>query len=153
MISALVVVALLLTGLVAGILTAGLLAVHPALRTLPVGSYISVKQAFDQNYPRIMVPLQLTSLAVSIVVTVAAAVGGHSGTASFAGLAAASIAVNIAVTVLGDLPINVAMASWQPETPPEDWQRYRARWDLFNRIRTTAAVVSLLLLSLAAVAL
>ncbi|CUU55539.1 Uncharacterized membrane protein [Parafrankia irregularis] len=152
MVSALVVVSLVLTGLVAGTMTIGLVAVRPALHSLPTTSYVLVKQAFDISYPKLMKPLQITSLLSAVALTVAAAVDGASTSAIFAAVASAAVLTNILVTVRGDLPINNAMATWKPEAPPSDWQAQRARWDFFNSIRTTAAVSALVLLAVAATA-
>ncbi len=149
--STLIVVALLLAGLAAGILTAGLATVGPALHTLPTGTYITVKQAFDHSYPRVMIPLQLASIVASSALTVTAAADGATRCATLSGFAVLAIVTNVVVTVRGDKPINIAMASWQPDAPPADWREQRARWETFNRIRTGAAVLGLVLLALAAV--
>lgn len=151
MITALAAVALVLTGLVAGTMTVGLAAIRPAMHSLPVASYITVKQAFDVSYPRFMKPLQVAALAASLALTIAAAVDGAGTAAACAGVGFVSLFINVIVTVRGDLPINVAMASWRPEAPPADWERQRLRWDRFNAIRTTAAVVALILLAATAV--
>jgi uncharacterized membrane protein len=151
-ISTLSVLALVLTGLVAGTLTAGVVAVKPALHSLSPTSYITVKQAFDRSYPRLMKPLQLTALAACLALTAAAAADGAGRCATWSGSATLLVAVNILVTVRGDVPINILMASWRPEAMPIDWQRHRTRWDIFNNVRTLAAVVALVLLSLAVVA-
>ncbi|ETA01118.1 hypothetical protein CcI156_17330 [Frankia sp. CcI156] len=150
MVSALVVISLVLTGLVAGTLTVGLVAVRPAMHSLPPTPYVMVKQAFDISYPRMMKLLQITNLIATIALAVAAGVTGATACAVLAGIVAACVLTNILVTVRGDLPINNAMATWQPESPPADWREQRARWDFFNSIRTTAAVIALVLLALAA---
>jgi uncharacterized membrane protein len=148
--TALAVVALVLAGLVAGTLAVGLVAIRPAMHSLPVGSYITVKQAFDVSYPRFMIPLQLSTLVASLALTIAAAVDGSTAPAALAGAGFVLLLANVVVTVRGDLPINVAMASWQPDAPPADWERHRVRWDRFNTIRTGAAVAALVLLAAAA---
>jgi uncharacterized membrane protein len=96
--------------------------------------------------------LQLAALAVSLALTITAGGQGKAACGVLAGLAVLSIVANIVATVRGDLPINVAMASWRPDNPPSDWEGQRARWDAFNRIRTAVAVTALLLLAMASVA-
>ncbi|CAO5193492.1 DUF1772 domain-containing protein [Frankia sp. AiPs1] len=150
MVSALVAVSLVLTGLVAGTMTIGLVAVRPAMHSLPATTYVLVKQAFDVSYPKFMKPLQIASLLSTVALTVAAAVSRPAACASLAAVAAACVFTNIIVTVRGDLPINNAMAVWTPDAPPSDWQSHRARWDFFNSIRTAAAITALVLLALAA---
>lgn len=150
MVPTLIVISVVLTGLGAGTLTVGLVAVRPAMHSLSPTSYVTVKQAFDISYPRLMRPLQLGSLLATIGLTAAAGATGATACATFAGLAAACVLINILVTVRGDLPINNAMATWRPDDPPADWLQHRARWDQFNTIRTAAAVCGLVLLALAA---
>lgn len=150
MVSALVVISLVLTGLVAGTMAVGLVAVRPAMHSLPPTSYVLVKQAFDVSYPKLMKPLQISSLLSTVALAVMAAVDDASTCAIIAAVAAVAVLTNILVTVRGDLPINNAMATWRPEAPPADWESQRARWDFFNSIRTTAAVGALVLLALAA---
>ncbi|WP_238428446.1 DUF1772 domain-containing protein [Frankia nepalensis] len=145
----LAVVALVLAGLVAGTMTVGLVAIRPAMHSLPVASYITVKQAFDISYPKFMKPLQIAALVASLALTVTSGLMGDPPAATLAGLAFLSLLVNVIVTVRGDLPINIAMASWRPEQPPADWELQRSRWDRFNAIRTAAAVVGLILLAAA----
>jgi uncharacterized membrane protein len=98
-----------------------------------------------------MRPLQLTALAVSLALTITAGVQGRAACAILAGFAVLATVTNILATVRGDLPINVAMASWRADNPPPDWEEHRARWDTFNRIRTVAAVAALVLLAVASV--
>jgi uncharacterized membrane protein len=150
MVSALVAISLILTGLVAGTLTIGLVAVRPAMHSLPPTTYVLVKQAFDVSYPRFMKPLQIACLLTTVALTIAAAVDGATTRLILAALATVAVLTNIIVTVRGDLPINNAMATWTPDAPPGDWESHRARWDFFNSIRTTAAITALVLLSLAA---
>ncbi|WP_322770713.1 DUF1772 domain-containing protein, partial [Frankia sp. Cr1] len=92
------------------------------------------------------------ALAVSLALTITAGVQGKGACTVLAGLTVLSLATNIVVTVRGDLPINVAMASWQADNPPSDWENHRARWNAFNRIRTVAAVTAFVLLAVASIA-
>lgn len=152
MVAALAVVALVLTGIVAGTMTIGLVAVRPAMHSLPVSTYVAVKQAFDVSYPKLMKPLQIASLLSTVALTVVATVAGSAVCAVLAALAVVGILVNIIITVRGDLPINKAMSAWAPDAPPSNWESQRHRWDYFNAIRTTAAVSALVLLASAATA-
>jgi uncharacterized membrane protein len=149
MIQILTAAALVSSGLVAGALFIGLTAVQPALHSMTPGTYITVKQAFDRIYPRFMKPLQLVNLAVSSALTVTAGVQGKAACAVLAGLAVLATVTNLAVTICGDLPINIAMASWRVDNQPPGWEEDRARWEMFNRIRTVAAIAALVLLAAA----
>lgn len=57
----------------------------------------------------------------------------------------------VAVTATVHISMNEYIATWSPGTPPDDWTAVRARWALWNHIRTTAAVVTFVLLLLAIV--
>jgi hypothetical protein len=40
-------------------------------------------------------------------------------------------------------PVNIAFASWTPDTLPSDWARYRVRWALGHLLRFVLAAVAL----------
>jgi uncharacterized membrane protein len=143
------VVAVILAGVAAGTLTAGAVAVRPAIHSLPVASYITVKQALDISYPKFMKPLLVAAMTATLALAIIAAVAGDVTRAVLGGLAFGALLTNVLVTVRGDLPITIAMASWRPEQPPADWAAQRARWDWFNKIRTGAAILGLVLLATA----
>lgn len=46
------------------------------------------------------------------------------------------------VTVLVSVPLNDDIETWPIESPPDDWEVVRARWSLWNHIRTGGAIVS-----------
>jgi uncharacterized membrane protein len=54
------------------------------------------------------------------------------------------------VTRFGNVPINGIMRSWSPTSPPIDWLQKLHRWDVFNSIRTIAAIGTFLCVSFAA---
>jgi len=57
--------------------------------------------------------------------------------------------VGMLVTVVVHFPINDAIMTWQPDTPPADWQDLRARWLTAHAVRTVVAVAGFALVVLA----
>lgn len=49
------------------------------------------------------------------------------------------------VTVTIHIPMNEYIATWSASSPPSDWATVRARWALWNHVRTSAAIISLVL--------
>jgi len=58
-----------------------------------------------------------------------------------------------AVTVMIHVPMNESIATWSATAPPADWAAVRARWALWNHVRTIAATISFVLYLTATVAL
>jgi uncharacterized membrane protein len=48
----------------------------------------------------------------------------------------------LVITVVVEVPINNQIISWTSSTIPADWETIRNRWQLFNIIRTSAALAS-----------
>ncbi len=46
----------------------------------------------------------------------------------------------LVITVAIEVPINNQIISWTTDTVPEDWEKIRNRWQLFNIVRTFAAL-------------
>jgi uncharacterized membrane protein len=49
-------------------------------------------------------------------------------------------------TILLNVPINNYVKTWNPATPPADWEQARATWSMLNTIRTPINLVSFALL-------
>jgi uncharacterized membrane protein len=81
---------------------------------------------------------------------VAAVVTAHVTIAVLGGVALAGLVGTLGAILRGDLPINRRMSTWQAARPPADWQRVRARWELFFTVRTMTSGVALGLLAVAA---
>ncbi len=57
--------------------------------------------------------------------------------------------VGLIVTLVVHFPINEAIATWEPTTPPTDSQHLRDRWLVAHTVRATSVVAALGLLTLA----
>ena len=50
----------------------------------------------------------------------------------------------IVITIVVEVPINKAIASWTPTTVPGNWMELRERWLAFHTVRSGAGVVAFL---------
>lgn len=146
----LVLAAMVLVAMLLGVHLFGQFAMNPAMAAVDAVTYIRVKRSFDLVVPRFAKPLMVAALVATAAALVAAlSLEAHVAVACGVGLVA--LVVTLLAIVRGDLPINRAMAGWSPEAPPEDWQRVRARWELFFAVRAAANALALLALIVAVV--
>ncbi|MBC2592490.1 anthrone oxygenase family protein [Rhodococcus aetherivorans] len=66
-------------------------------------------------------------------------------------LALALWAGAVVVTLVYNAPVNELAATWDPESPPLDWEALRDKWHRGQTIRTLLAVGSFVCLALGAV--
>jgi anthrone oxygenase-like protein len=66
---------------------------------------------------------------------------------AFRGAAIAALAAWIAATVGGTVPINEAVLEWSASAPPATWRAQVDRWKHLNTLRTWAAVIAFISLS------
>lgn len=137
------VVALVLTGLLAGLHISGIGGLNPALRSLDGATYLAVKRAADVTFPTIARPLMLGSLLATGILVVVALISGDALVTALAVVTLLSLVATLAAILRGDLPINRIMSSWTSTTMPADWEMVRARWEGFFRIRMLANTVAL----------
>ncbi len=109
--------------------------VHPITRRLPQREFIAVEQGLLTSFGRVMPVL----MPLTLIVAVAFAIGAWDEGGWIRGLAtAAAVALAAAVisTVVFNVPINSATGKWDPDDPPADWRETRARWELFQALRS-----------------
>ena len=139
-------VSLVIVGLVAGIFVATQIGQVRVQRTLDARDFTLVKHRFEVAVGRIM-PV-LTIAAIASIIPVAALDGSR----PTRGLAIAALVLwigVIGVTLVFNAPVNADAASWDPASPPPDWDHQRDRWHLGQSVRTPLAVASFLCLALA----
>lgn len=120
--------------------------VHPVVRRLPAAQMIAFEQGllrtFGRAYP-ILMPLSGLMLVVY-----AGWPGGEGGPSMWRWLAVVAWAIATMTTLVVNVPINVATGKWDPDSPPEGWQRLRRRWELFQAVRAWLLLIAFALLSL-----
>lgn len=135
-------VALLATGLLAGAMSYGAVNVVPAFRAVP----LDVRLTFHTALMRMNGPVIQTVMALAFLGSVLLAVTHRGRPAWIAGAAAALILVSFLVTRFGNVPINADIKVWAATAPPPDHAAILRRWEIFNVVRTVAAVAAFALL-------
>ena len=139
-------VVLVLTGLTAGAEFGSYAFVHPVIRRLPSGQMIAFEQGLLHTFGRAFpVLMPLSGLAL---IFYAGWGGGQGGPAVWRWLAVVAWATATLTTVVVNVPINAATGKWDPDNPPEGWQRLRRRWELFQAVRAILLLAAFALLSL-----
>lgn len=140
----------MLVGLVAGILLATQLGQVPVQKQLGARDFTLVKHSFEIALGRVM-PVLVIAAGASIIPLLLLV-----GTRGLVPLIAALIALVlwvgvILVTLILNAPVNAVARHWDPETPPEDWEKLRSKWHLGQAIRTPLAVAAFAGVALACV--
>lgn len=137
-------VAVILTSLSMGVHFGTWLTEAPLRETRSGALFTEVQQGRDRVAARIMPILgNAAILSVAVCVVLVRAVPG----AFVLSLAAlVLIAGDMAVTVLGNVPINKQVQSWNVSAPPPEWAKHRDRWEKLHTLRTLLIVSGFVLL-------
>ena len=124
--------ALTLSGLLAGNELGTLIGLHPALKTLPLKQEIPSEQALTGHLMKIM-PVYTSSTLIAVV---AAAVdrAGRRGFGLTLGAAAATAAM-LAVTGVGNIPLNKRTMAYPIDGDEAGWAAIRRRWERLHGVR------------------
>lgn len=139
-------VSLVVVGLVAGIFVATQIGQLRVQNTLDARGFVLVKREFEVAVGRVM-PVLTVAAGVSIIPVVILA-----GSRWVRGIAIVALVLWIgvvAVTLVFNAPVNAAAATWDPASPPLDWEAQRNRWHLGQTLRTPLAVLSFVAVVLA----
>lgn len=120
------------SGLLAGNELATLIGLHPALRALPLDRQIEAEQALTGQLAKIM-PVYTSATLVAVGAAALDRVGQRGFAPTLAG--AAAIVTMLAVTGLGNIPLNKATMSYPIGGDAAGWVAIRRRWERLHRIR------------------
>lgn len=135
-------VATALLGLMAGFFFAFAIDVAPAMRELDAHGYITTQQSINKAVRNL--PFAVAYFGSALFVFMPAWPAWRSGRR---GVALGWLAV--ALTYFGavfwltrsvNIPINEALAAWNPVAPPPEWAAARERWNDANLVRAVASV-------------
>jgi Domain of unknown function (DUF1772) len=135
--SAVAVISVILTGLMAGQMLAIALANHAA-RSLPETSWTLRFQAENKLFTKTM-PASLLLPLFGLIWSAFLAVSVQRG--MFSAAAALELVV-LAITMSIEIPINRQVASWTAGSAPSTWMGIRDRWLRFHWLRTAVGACS-----------
>lgn len=134
------VLAVLGSGVVAGVLFAVALSVLPALFAMPMDRYVYAHKLIGRNWDPTMPIVVLTSTAIDVALVFLAQ---DARTRTLFVVAAVLLLAVSGVSHLANVPINRRVKSVDPERIPADWTDPRPLWRRWHFLRTVLAVVAL----------
>ena len=136
--------------LLAGVLTGSELTswgiVHPTLWKLDHHAQVIAEKLMYRRFGSVD-PFLMTATIVACF-TAAGGLDGRSGTLALGG--AICFAGMLAITLIGNMPINVRVLRWDERGgDPVEWQRIRRRWDRLHTARVVLDSAGFTLITLA----
>lgn len=135
----------------AGVLTGSELTswgiVHPTLWKLEHDQQVRAEKLVYRRFGSID-PFLMTATTAACFAT---ASGRHGRPSTLALAAGGCYSAMLAITLLGNMPINLRVLRWDEERgDPAEWRRLRRRWDRLHNIRIPLDVSGFVLVTLAA---
>jgi uncharacterized membrane protein len=143
------VVVLIASGAAAGVLFSVALSVGPAFLAVAPDRYVEMHKLIGRRYDRVMPPTVGLWVACDIALAVAA------GSTAVRGLLTGAAVLGIGVMVVsqfGNVPINRQVKRIDPGAIPPGWRDRRHQWRNFNLVRTSFAILGLVVNASAIVA-
>jgi uncharacterized membrane protein len=135
------VLATCLIGLMAGFFFAFSVDVAPAMREIDAHGYVTTQQAINRAVRNL--PFALVYFGAAVTPFVAALAlylaGRRRHAALWLGVALVYVAGVFLLTREVNVPINNALALWNPQSPPAQWQQARDEWNAANLVRCLVA--------------
>ncbi|MBV8953057.1 MAG: DUF1772 domain-containing protein [Solirubrobacterales bacterium] len=121
--------------------------VHPTLWKLDHTEQVHAEKLMYKRFGSID-PFLMTATTAACFVA-ASSLDGSSQTLAFT--AGGCYTAMLAVTLIGNMPINLRVFRWDEDHgDPEEWRRLRRRWDRLHNIRIPLDVSGFILITLAA---
>jgi uncharacterized membrane protein len=134
--------AVLASGLVAGILFGDRMGASAARPELPASSFIIFQQIQNLRFARMMpFPMGISVMASMAWLILDLPRAGTPGFL-FVALGAVGVVAVVAITRVVNIPINDRLAGWDPAAPPPDLARIWARWEKAHTVRTVLAMLA-----------
>lgn len=151
MATVLLALAVVFTGLYAGIMLIFLTGIMPAMARLTDGQFVAAMRRVNEEVPRGLFLLVFVAEVAFPIAALAVPVADRSDTQWWLLLAGLiCVVVNHLVTVAGNIPLNNALASSEtsPEANPDSAVRaaFESRWNRFHAVRTFFAVAGFALI-------
>ncbi len=139
------VVAVVCTGLLAGIFLGHRAGAYYALQEVSASSFVQFQQAVHKHFVRFMPPLVLTAVVGGLAWLVM--VRSQWTSAEFWLIAGSTfgLALNAVMTRVVNVPLNNQLMTWNIAAPPANVRALWVPWDRVNTIRTVVAAGALIL--------
>ncbi len=139
-------VAVMLAGLLAGSDLTSRAIVHPALWRLDHAEQVRAEKLTYARFA--MIDPFLMSATIAACFVAAATMSGDAAAMALA--AGGCFAAMLAITLLGNMPINVRVLRWDLERGDrEEWRAIRRRWDRLHTVRVVLDAAGFVLILLA----
>lgn len=140
---------LLLAGTLAGNEFGTLVAVHPAFSELSDADHIRAEQEITGRYGAIM-PFWMSLVIVSCLPVLVLIRDRRSSEFRLTLAGMGCFVAMLAITLLGNVPINNSILELSPETDSGEFARLRERWDQLHTARVLLDIAGFVLLCLGA---
>lgn len=138
---------IILIGLIAGAESATLV-IHATIDRLPFAAGREPAQAINRRLgslmPMVMPPAVILSLITALVRIPSVGAVAWFGVTGL-------LVIMLLITFLGLAPLNKLEEGATPETPPTDWQSWRARWQHLHTGRVACDLLALIVAAIAIV--
>jgi uncharacterized membrane protein len=125
------------TGLLAGIEFLVCFGVRAPLAVLDAQPQIQIRQALIKRL-RVLVPAVYLLAAITGVTV--AVLGSTAPGIVFRCAGVLALLTWTLATFMGTVPINEAVLTWRPDSPPENWKAIIKKWERHDLVRTWGAV-------------
>ena len=134
------ILALFLTGLIAGVFFYGTFTVSPTFYEVPSSIHLAFRTALMNHNKSIVMGLVLAGM---MSIALYAWESRQIKLVRTLCLCALILTLfSLLITRLGSVPINLQIKTWDPLSPPENWLTILKRWDLYNAVRTVTSIAS-----------
>ncbi len=106
---------------------------------------MTVEHALTRRYLRIM-PVLMTGTVASSVAVLVMLPASEAPTFRFTLLGTICFSAMLAITLVGNMPLNAATLRMRPDVDPNEWELVRGRWDALHSVRILLDVSGFLLL-------
>ncbi|MFD7560358.1 anthrone oxygenase family protein [Streptomyces sp. NPDC059835] len=135
-------IALLSTGLLAGAFGYGAVNLVPTFHAVP----LAMRLSFHAELMKMNGITMQTTMAISALSSLTLAAMTRGTTRRLAGGAGLLAVSSFLTTRFGNVPINGRIKQWAVTSAPADHAEILRRWELFNNLRTIAALCAFVLL-------
>jgi len=139
--------ALISSGLLAGAFTYGFFAVVPTFYEVPLEVHLTYRDAL-MRHNGIYMQIIMT-ISVLAPMWWALTMDGPSLSRNLCITASLLSVMSLAVTRLGNVPINRMIKTWSAAAPPTDYGQLLDRWMAFNALRTATAALGFVCITFA----